>query len=82
MALWPEKGELKNCTDGSWGPLGALLARLGTILGLLPPPGGWPGRLREVFFEGFWEVKAETPEKGHFLTIFVLVTVGKIDYYV
>ena len=41
--LWAEKGEPKNCMDGSWGRLGALLAAL-----------GGPGSLEEDILELFY----------------------------
>ena len=38
--------------------LGELLAAFGSILEPFPPPGGGPGRLREVIFGGFVRVGA------------------------
>ena len=61
--LWAEKGESKNCMDGSWGRLGAILAALGLVLGRLPPPReearGGSGR---SFLEVFSEVKPRAPK--------------------
>ena len=48
--LWAAKGELENCMEGSWDRLGALLARLGPVLGRFSSPGGGGG---EGHFEGF-----------------------------
>ena len=39
-ALWARKGPLENCMEGSWDRLGALLARLGPVLGRFSSPGG------------------------------------------
>ena len=45
----PQKGalggkeEFENCVEGSWDHLGVLLARLGPILGRIPPHLGGPG---------------------------------------
>ena len=42
-ALWVGKGEVKNCMEGSWDRLGALLARLGPVVGRFSHPGGGAG---------------------------------------
>ena len=42
--------------EGSWDHLGVLLARLGPILGRIPPPRGGLGG---VIFGLFWDVPAE-----------------------
>ena len=37
------KGEVESCIEGSWDRLGALLARLGPVLGRFSHPGGGAG---------------------------------------
>ena len=38
------KGEVENCIEGSWDRLGALLARLGPVVGRFSHPGGGAGK--------------------------------------
>ena len=42
-ALWVGKGEVESCIEGSWDRLGALLARLGPVVGRFSHPGGGAG---------------------------------------
>ena len=65
-ALWAKK-RFENCMEGSWDHLGVLLARLGPILGRIPPPLGGPG---EVIFGLFWDVPAEILKMSFCLSFF------------
>ena len=69
----PQKGalggkeEFEHFVEGSWDHLWVLLARLGPILGRIPPPLGGPG---EVIFGLFWDVPAEISKMSFCLLFF------------
>ena len=65
-ALWARTEQLENCMEGSWDRLGALLARLGPVLGRFSSPGGGAGR---VILKVFWGLPGREAKTEHFSNI-------------
>ena len=58
------KGEVESCIEGSWDRLGALLARLGPVVGRFSHPGGGAGEAPGDHIRSFFlDVLAERQTK-------------------
>ena len=76
------KGEVKNCMEGSWDRLGALLARLGPIVGRFSYPGGgaWGGS-RRLFLKHFLNVLAERQQKDNLAHMLMFISYIFLCYF-
>ena len=65
------KGEVESCIEGSWDRLGALLARLGPVVGRFSHPGGGS---RRSFLKLFLDVLAERPKKDNLAHMLMFIS--------